>query len=76
MYAIRSYYAKGLYVSAGFIDIHTHGAAGCDVMDGEPNAIAKICESKASQGVTGYLPTTMTMEYDAIYKALDRNNFV
>ncbi|EJO5349340.1 N-acetylglucosamine-6-phosphate deacetylase [Clostridium botulinum] len=63
--------AKGAYVSPGFIDVHIHGAGGKDSMDGEIEAIKVISNTIAKTGVTSFLPTTMTMEKDKIYKALD-----
>jgi N-acetylglucosamine-6-phosphate deacetylase len=63
--------AHGKYVSPGFIDIHIHGSGGKDTMDGEASDLRIICETIAKSGVTGFLPTTMTMEKEKIYKALD-----
>lgn len=63
--------ACGKYVSPGFIDIHIHGSGGRDTMDGEISDLKVISETIAKSGVTGFLPTTMTMEKEKIYKALD-----
>lgn len=63
--------AKGRYVSPGFIDIHIHGSGGYDTMDASPEALRVISTTIASNGVTAYLPTTMTMGKDNIYSALD-----
>jgi len=63
--------AEGCFVSPGFIDVHTHGAFGHDIMDGDLRGIGSICEKLVSFGVTGFLATTMTMEVDRIWKALD-----
>jgi len=63
--------AHGKYVSPGFIDIHIHGSGGKDTMDGELSDLRIISETIAKSGVTGFLPTTMTMEKAKIYKALD-----
>ena len=63
--------AHGKYVSPGFIDIHIHGSGGKDTMDGEASDLKLISETIAKSGVTGFLPTTMTMEKEKIYKALD-----
>jgi N-acetylglucosamine-6-phosphate deacetylase len=63
--------AHGKYVSPGFIDIHIHGSGGKDTMDGEASDLRIISETIAKSGVTGFLPTTMTMEKEKIYKALD-----
>ncbi|MBU3185328.1 N-acetylglucosamine-6-phosphate deacetylase [Clostridium estertheticum] len=63
--------AKGRFVSPGFIDIHIHGSGGYDTMDATKKALKIIGTTIAENGVTGYLPTTMTMEASRIYKALD-----
>ena len=63
--------AHGKYVSPGFIDIHIHGSGGKDTMDGEVLDLQIISETIAKSGVTGFLPTTMTMNKEKIYKALD-----
>ncbi|GCD11189.1 N-acetylglucosamine-6-phosphate deacetylase [Clostridium tagluense] len=63
--------AKGKYVSPGFIDIHIHGSGGYDTMDGTAEALRVISTTIAKNGVTAYLPTTMTMELGSIYCALD-----
>lgn len=63
--------AHGKYVSPGFIDIHIHGSGGKDTMDGEISNLEIISETIAKSGVTGFLPTTMTMSKEKIYKALD-----
>jgi N-acetylglucosamine-6-phosphate deacetylase len=62
--------AKGLYLSAGFIDIHIHGSAGFDVMDATPEALEAISKSILSTGTTSFLATTMTMSQEVIDKAL------
>ena len=62
---------KGNYVSPGFIDMHIHGAGGHDVMDGTVECLAAISITVAKNGVTGFLPTTMTMSMEKIYAALD-----
>jgi len=62
--------AKGLYLSAGFIDIHIHGSAGFDVMDATSEALESIAKSLLQTGTTSFLATTMTMSKEAIEKAL------
>jgi N-acetylglucosamine-6-phosphate deacetylase len=62
---------KGDYISPGFIDIHIHGSGGSDTMDAAANSLAKISKSVLKDGVTSYLPTTVTMELESIYKVLD-----
>jgi N-acetylglucosamine-6-phosphate deacetylase len=69
--------AKGNFVSPGFIDMHVHGSGGYDVMDGTSEALSTISSVLSENGVTGFLPTTMTMSKDQIYAALDNvRNFM
>lgn len=63
--------AKGMYVGPGFIDLHIHGAEGFDTMDASLEGITRISKAISRRGVTSFLPTTMTMEKQRIYKALD-----
>lgn len=44
----------------GFIDIHTHGAAGVDVNAAKPEDFEKICRFAASQGTTSWLGSVLT----------------
>lgn len=63
--------AKGNYIAPGFIDIHIHGYVGRDTMDGTVDSIKKISEGICENGVTSYLPTTMTMSKERIVAALE-----
>lgn len=63
--------AEGLYVSAGFVDIHIHGSGGADVMDATPEALETISQSLLRTGTTSFVATTMTMRQEDILKALD-----
>jgi N-acetylglucosamine-6-phosphate deacetylase len=62
--------AKGLYLSAGFIDIHIHGSNGFDVMDASFKALEGISKSILQTGTTSFLATTMTMSQEDIVSAL------
>lgn len=62
--------AKGLYLSPGFIDVHIHGAGGCDVMDGTIDSINHIAQTIVKHGTTSFVPTTMTQSTDLIKKAI------
>lgn len=64
--------AKNNFVAPGFINVHIHGAAGVDTMDDDLNALKKFAEFLPSCGVTSFLPTTMTMPLEKIYRALER----
>lgn len=63
--------AKGNYVAPGLVDIHIHGYLGEDTCDGKPEGIRKIAYGIAQNGVTAFLPTTMTVSKDQIVAALD-----
>ncbi len=63
--------ALGGYVSPGLIDMHIHGYLGKDVCDGEEESIRTISKGLLANGVTGYLPTTMTVDMAVIRKALE-----
>ncbi|MBQ7500938.1 MAG: N-acetylglucosamine-6-phosphate deacetylase [Clostridia bacterium] len=56
----RVYDGKGrLYLSAGLIDIHIHGAGGYDFMDAVPDEYIKIAECAAEHGTTALYPTLL-----------------
>ena len=48
------------YISPGFIDIHVHGAAGADFMDGTPDAVRQANRAHLRRGTTSLFPTTTT----------------
>jgi N-acetylglucosamine-6-phosphate deacetylase len=52
--------AKGGYISPGFIDIHVHGGAGADFMDGTVPAVRTALKAHARHGTTSIFPTTTT----------------
>ena len=62
--------AKGGYVAPGLIDLHIHGYLGKDVCDGSEDSIRTIAGGLIQNGVTGFLPTTMTEDMAIIRKAL------
>ncbi len=63
--------ASGKYVAPGLIDLHIHGYLGKDVCDGEEESIRTIAAGIVRNGVTGFLPTTMTVDKRMIIKALE-----
>lgn len=54
----------------GFVDLHVHGGAGRDVMEGG-DAIAAIAAMHASHGTTALLATTMTAPIQDLEQAFD-----
>ena len=62
---------EGGYVTPGFIDLHIHGYLGKDVCDATAESIRTIAGGLVENGVTGFLPTTMTVDMSVIKGALD-----
>jgi N-acetylglucosamine-6-phosphate deacetylase len=58
-------------VTAAFFDVHVHGAAGHDVMEGKSDALDAIGKFLATRGVAHYLATTVTASVDRTLRALD-----
>lgn len=52
------------------IDVHFHGCMGYDFCDGTKEAIEKIAEYEASQGVTTIVPATMTLSEEELMKIM------
>src|SRR4051812_38681412 len=48
----------GGYLAPGFVDLHVHGGAGHDFMDGTDEAFRGVCQAHARHGTTALLPTT------------------
>ncbi|NLI52841.1 MAG: amidohydrolase family protein [Clostridiales bacterium] len=62
--------AGGLVAAAGYIDQHTHGAAGYDAMDAAAGAMDAICRHHLATGTTTFLPTTMTATLEETERVL------
>ncbi len=60
---------KGQYVMPGFIDVHTHGALTYDFCDADPKAIFEVAKAKLQEGVTTFLPTTLTVSHQELMVA-------
>jgi len=54
-----------------FLDVHIHGAAGCDVMNSSPIELSRIQRFLASRGTGHYLPTTVTAKVDDTLRTLE-----
>ena len=63
--------AAGNYVAPGLVDIHIHGYLGEDTCDANPEGIKKMAYGIAKNGVTAFLPTTMTVAKNEIIDALN-----
>src|SRR5688572_22727549 len=56
----------GSYLTPGFIDLHVHGGAGADFMDGTAEAFATVCHAHLRHGTTSLLPTSTVARHEQI----------
>ena len=63
--------AAGNYVAPGLVDVHIHGYMNEDASDGKPEGIRKMAQGVVKNGVTTFLPTTMTVSIEEIEAALN-----
>jgi len=63
--------ARGNYISPGFIDIHTHGGGGYNIMDGDVKSIKEVCKFHMKYGTTTIVPTTVTNTMEELFAVLD-----
>lgn len=63
--------ATGCFVAPGLVDVHIHGYLGEDASDGIAEGIRKMAQGVMKNGVTTFLPTTMTVSMPEIERALD-----
>ena len=61
---------NGAMTMPGFIDVHCHGKSGVDFCDAQDSAIETIGIDKLKEGVTSYLPTTLTLPEELLVQAL------
>jgi len=61
-------------VGPGFIDVHIHGFAGHDTMEGTLEAISSMAEKLASTGTTAFLPTTTGAPVETLKPIMDLSN--
>ena len=52
--------ASEKFVTAGFVDIHTHGGYGADFMDGTDESFEKALSFHLDNGTTTVVPTSCT----------------
>ena len=64
--------AQGAYVSPGLIDVHIHGYNGADVSDADPAGVRRMAEGILKNGVTSFLPTTLTVAWETLEQVCDQ----
>ena len=63
--------AQGQYVAPGLVDVHIHGYWGEDTSDGSEEGVRRLAKGILRNGVTSFLPTTMTVSWPEIEAAFD-----
>lgn len=68
--ADERYDFTGKYVSAGFIDMHTHGAGGHAFMNSEVSDVIEGCNYHLAHGTTSIVPTISAGAFETMKKAV------
>ena len=66
----ESYDYTGKYVSAGFIDMHTHGASGYAFMNSTVEDVINGCDYHLAHGTTSIVPTISAGEFQTMKNAV------
>ena len=56
----------GAYLAPGIIELHSHGAAGCDFLDGGAEPILQAAKAHLAHGVTTLLATTLACPLETL----------
>jgi N-acetylglucosamine-6-phosphate deacetylase len=62
----EEYDYTGKYVSAGFIEMHTHGAGGFAFINDTVEDVIRACEHHLAHGATSILPTVTTAPFSVM----------
>lgn len=65
-----TYYFTGKYVSAGFVDMHTHGGGGFAFVNSTDSDVVNGCNFHLKHGTTSILPTISAAPFDVMRKAV------
>lgn len=60
---------RGAKVIPGLLDVHTHGNSGWDFSDGDEQGLRIMAAYEGKNGVTSFLPTSMTLPYEDLERA-------
>lgn len=66
----RAIDAGGRYVCPGFIDLHVHGAAGCDFLSADPAGVRNIAAAHARRGSTALFATVRSAAPEEMRRAV------
>ena len=66
-----TYDFTGLYVSPGFIDLHSHGGGGYAFMDSNADAVLAGCDFHLAHGTTTILPTISAGPFTVMRRAVE-----
>ena len=61
---------EGGYLAPGFVDLHVHGGAGADFMDGTREAFHTVCRCHLRHGTTSLTPTSTVARLDQYQRFL------
>ena len=64
--------AEGSRLTAGFIDVHTHGIAGSDFIFADDDALLRMSKAYISHGVTTVMPTIASAPLEVMVDAAKR----
>jgi N-acetylglucosamine-6-phosphate deacetylase len=62
--------ARDGFISPGFIDLHVHGGAGADFMDGSAAAVGRVLKAHLRHGTTALVATTTAARHEQIMATL------
>jgi N-acetylglucosamine-6-phosphate deacetylase len=62
--------AQKMYISPGFIDIHTHGGGGYEFGEKDEDSFIVPCKIHALHGTTSLYPTISSSTFDIMEKAV------
>ena len=68
---VESFNLNGKMLMPGFFDVHTHGGSGFETTDAIIEHLETIGKDKLKQGVTSWLPTTLTLGKEQLAEALN-----
>lgn len=60
---------SGCEIAPGYVDTHIHGFDSCDIMDRTVESVATVSRGILRNGVTSYLPTTLTASTEQLEEA-------